>query len=109
MCGMCVSVHVRLLCGFRAKKLTCDNMQYSCVHYSTLVQLHEYIRRLDNATQQLDELQSSREKEVSHLKEQLERTTAKMGALEGELTEARLAEVKANEVAKGLKVELEKK
>ena len=46
---------------------------------------------------------------MSHLKEQLETTTTKMGALEGELTEARRTEVKANEVAKGLKEELEKK
>ena len=82
---------------------------YSCVDYSTLVQLHEYIRRLDNATRQLDELQSSREKEVSHLKEQLETTTTRMGVLEGELTEARRTEVKVNKVAKGLKEDLEKK
>ena len=65
--------------------------------------------RLEDATRQLDELQSSREEEVSHLKEQLERTTTRMEALEGELTEARRTEVKANEVAKGLKEELEKK
>ena len=65
--------------------------------------------RLEDATRQRDELQSSREEEVSHLKEQLERTTARMGALEGELTEARRSEVKANEVAKGLREELEKK
>ena len=32
-----------------------------------------------------------------------------MGALEGELTEARRMEVKANEIAKGLREELEKK
>ena len=65
--------------------------------------------RLEDATRQLDELQSSREEEVSHLKEQLERTTTRMGALEGELTEARRTEVKVNEVAKGLREELEKK
>ena len=65
--------------------------------------------RLEDATRQRDELQCSREEEVGHLKEQLERTTTRMGTLEGELTEARLAEVKANEVAKGLKEELEKK
>ena len=65
--------------------------------------------RLEDATRQLDELQSSREEEVGHLKEQLERTTTRMGTLEGELTEARKTEVKANEVAKGLKEELEKK
>ena len=65
--------------------------------------------RLEDATRQLAELQSSREEEVIHLKEQLERTTTRMGALEGELTEARLAEVKTNEVAKGLQEELEKK
>ena len=64
--------------------------------------------RLEDTTRQRDELQSCRE-EVGHLKEQLERTTTRMGTLEGELTEARLAEVKANEVAKGLKEELEKK
>ena len=46
---------------------------------------------------------------MGHLKEQLERTTTRMGTLEGELTEARRTEVKANEVAKGLKEELEKK
>ena len=61
--------------------------------------------RLANATRQLNELQSSREEEVSHLKEQLEMTTSRMGALEGELTEARLAEVKV----KGFNEELEKK
>ena len=65
--------------------------------------------RLEDATRQQVELQSSQEEEVSHLKEQLETTTTKMGALEGELTEARRTEVKANEVAKGLKEELEKK
>ena len=65
--------------------------------------------RLEDATRQRDELQSSREEEVSHLKEQLERTTTRMEALEGELTEARRTEVKVNEVAKGLKEELEKK
>ena len=65
--------------------------------------------RLEDATRQRDELQSCQEEEVGHLKEQLERTTTRMGTLEGELTEARLAEVKANEVAKGLKEELEKK
>ena len=65
--------------------------------------------RLENATRQQVELQSSREEEVSHLKEQLERTTTKMGALDGELTEARRTEVEANEVAKGLREELEKK
>ena len=54
-------------------------------------------------------MQFSREEEVSHLKEQLERTTTKMGALEGELTEARRTEVKASEVARGLREELEKK
>ena len=61
--------------------------------------------RLEDATRQLDELQSSREEEVGHLKEQLERTTTKMGTLEGELTEARLAEAKVKEFNK----ELEKK
>ena len=61
--------------------------------------------RLEDATRQRDELQSSREEEVSHLKEQLERTTARMGALEGELTEARRTEVKV----KGFNEELEKK
>ena len=61
--------------------------------YSMLLQLY----RLEDATRQLDELQSSREEEVSHLKEQLERTTTKMGALAGELTEARLAEAKVKE------------
>ena len=65
--------------------------------------------RLEDATRQLDELQSSREEEVSRLKEQLERTTTRMEELEGELTEARRTEVKANEVAKELKEELEKK
>ena len=65
--------------------------------------------RLEDATRQLDELHSSQEEEVGHLKEQLERKTSRMGALEGELTEARKTEVKANEVAKGLKEELEKK
>ena len=65
--------------------------------------------RREDATRQLDELQSSREEEVSHLKEQLERTTTEMEALEGELTEARRTEVKVNKVAKGLKEELEKK
>ena len=65
--------------------------------------------RLEDATRQRDELHSSREEEVSRLKEQLERTTTRMGTLEGELTEARKTEVKANEVAKGLKEELEKK
>ena len=65
--------------------------------------------RLENATRQQVELQSSREEEVSRLKEQLERTTTRMGALDGELTEARRTEVEANEVAKGLKEELEKK
>ena len=54
-------------------------------------------------------MQSSREKEVSHLKEQLETTTTRMGVLEGELTEARRTEVKVNKVAKGLKEDLEKK
>ena len=61
--------------------------------------------RLEDATRQQVELQSSREEEVSHLKEQLERTTTKMGALEGELTEARFAEAKVKEFNK----ELEKK
>ena len=61
--------------------------------------------RLEDATRQLDELQSSREEEVSHLKEQLERTTTRMGALEGELNEARRTEVKV----KGFNKELEKK
>ena len=42
---------------------------------------------------------------MSHLKEQLERTTTRMGALEGELTEARMKEVKAKE----LREQLEKK
>ena len=65
--------------------------------------------RLEDATRQRDELQSIQEEEVSHLKEQLERTTTRMGALERELTEARRSEVKVNEVAKGLKEELEKK
>ena len=46
---------------------------------------------------------------MSHLKEQLKRTTTRMGALEGELTEARMTEVKSSEVAKELKEELEKK
>ena len=46
---------------------------------------------------------------MSHLKEQLERTTTRMRALEGELTEARRTEAKAKEVAKGLREELEKK
>ena len=46
---------------------------------------------------------------MSHLKDQLERMTTRMGALEGELIEARRTEVKANEVAEGLKEELEKK
>ena len=46
---------------------------------------------------------------MSRLKEQLERMTIRMGALEGELTEARRTEVEANEVAKGLREELEKK
>ena len=61
--------------------------------------------RLADATRQLDELQSSREEEMSHLKEQLETTTSRMGALEGELTEARLAEAKV----KGFNKELEMK
>ena len=61
--------------------------------------------RLADATRQLDELQSSREEEMSHLKEQLQTTTSRMGALEGELTEARLAEAKV----KGFNKELEKK
>ena len=61
--------------------------------------------RLEDATRQLDELPSSREEEVSRLKEQLERTTTRMGALEGEFTEARLAEAKVKEFNK----ELEKK
>ena len=61
--------------------------------------------RLEDATRQLDELQSSWKEEVSHLKEQLERTTTRMGALEGKLTEARLAEAKV----KGFNKELEKK
>ena len=61
--------------------------------------------RLEDATRQQVELQSSREEEVSHLKEQLKRTTTKMGALERELTEARLAEAKV----KGFNKELEKK
>ena len=60
--------------------------------------------RLEDATRQLDELQSSREEEVGHLKEQLERTTAKIGALEGELTEARLAEAKVKEFNKELEM-----
>ena len=61
--------------------------------------------RLEDATRQLDELQSSRKEEVSHLKEQLERTTTRMEALEGELTEARLAEANV----KGFNKELEMK
>ena len=61
--------------------------------------------RLEDATRQLDELQSRQEEEVSHLKEQLERTTTRMATLEGELTEARLAEGKV----KGFNEELEKK
>ena len=65
--------------------------------------------RLEDATRQQVELQSRQEEEVSHLKEQLERTTARMGALKVELSEARKTEVKVNEVAKGLKEELEKK
>ena len=65
--------------------------------------------RLEDATRQQVEVQSSREEEVSHLKEQLERTTTRMGALERELTEARRSEVTVNEVAKGLREELEKK
>ena len=65
--------------------------------------------RLEDATRQLDELQSSREEEVSHLKEQLKSTTTRMGELEGQLTEAKKMEVKASEVAKGLREELEKK
>ena len=71
--------------------------------------LHLFNVRLEDATRQRDELQSSREEEVSHLKQQLERTSTRMGALEGELTEARRTEVKVNEVAKGLREELEKK
>ena len=74
---------------------------YYYLKYSMLLQLY----RLEDATRQLDELQSSREEEVSHLKEQLERTTTRMEALEGELTEARLAEAKV----KGFNKELEKK
>jgi len=42
---------------------------------------------------------------VSHLKEQLERSTTRMESLEGERTEARLAEAKV----KGFNEELEKK
>ena len=61
--------------------------------------------RLEDATRQRVELQSRQEEEVSHLKEQLERTSTKMGALEGELTEARLAEANV----KGFNKELEKK
>jgi len=60
--------------------------------------------RLEDATRQLNELQSSREKEVGHLKEQLERTTTKIGALEGELTEARLTEAKVKEFNKELEM-----
>ena len=71
----------------------------------TLVQWYS----LEDATRQLDELQSRQEEEVSHLKEQLERTTTRTGTLEGELTEARRMEVKANEIAMGLGKELEKK
>ena len=60
--------------------------------------------RLEDATRQLDELQSIQEEEVSHLKEQLERTTTRMEELKVELTEARLAEAKL----KGFNKELEK-
>ena len=42
---------------------------------------------------------------MSHFKEQLQRTTTRMEALKGELTEARLAEAKV----KGFNKELEKK
>ena len=65
--------------------------------------------RLEGATRQLDELQSSHEEELSHTREQLERTTSRMGALEGQLVEAKRTKEKMDEVVRGLKEEREKK
>ena len=64
---------------------------------------------MEDATRQLDELQSSQEEELSDLRNQLERTTSRTGALEGEQAEARRTKEKMDEVVFGLKEELEKK
>ena len=68
---------------------------WKTVHISLL--LLNY--RLEDAARQLDELQSSREEEVSHLRKQLE----------GQLVEAKRTKEKMDEVVRGLKEEQEKK
>ena len=65
--------------------------------------------RLEDAARQLDELQSSREEEVSHLRKQLEGTTSRMRALEGQLVEAKRTKEKMDELVRGLKEEQERK
>ena len=67
--------------------------------------------RLEDAPRQLDELQSSQEEvlELSHLRNQLERATSRMGALEGELVEARRTKERMDEFMLGFEEELEKK
>ena len=75
------------------------------MHISLLL----FTYRLEDAARQLDELQSSREEEVSHLRKQLEGTTSRMGALEGQLVEAKRTKEKMDEEVRGLKEEQEKK
>lgn len=57
----------------------------------------------------MDELQSTQEKELSHLQEQLERSTSRMEVLKNELVDAREVKARLVEDISVLREELEKK
>lgn len=57
----------------------------------------------------MDELQSTQENELSHLQEQLERSTSRMEVLKNELVDAREVKARLVEDISVLREELEKK
>ena len=57
----------------------------------------------------MDELQSSQGKKMSHLQEQLERSTSRMEVLKNELVDAREVKARLVEDISVLREELEKK